>query len=125
MAARDPGWYAAHRAVRAAVVVPVVFALGSVVIADAQLATFGAFGSFALLLFVDFPGSRGSRLAAYLMLGVTGVVLISVGTLASRVSWLAVAAMAVAAFGVLFAGVISSARSRRPGEPHCSRSSWP
>ncbi|HEY2983076.1 MAG TPA: FUSC family protein [Jatrophihabitantaceae bacterium] len=108
LAAHDPGWYAAHRAVRAAVVVPAVFALGSVVIADAQLATFGAFGSFALLLFVDFPGSPGSRLAAYLMLGVTGVVLISLGTLASRVSWLAVAAMAIAAFAVLFAGVISS-----------------
>ena len=108
LAAHDPGWYAAHRAVRAAVVVPTVFALGSVVIADAQLATFGAFGSFALLLFVDFPGNRGSRLAAYLMLGVSGVVLISLGTLASRVSWLAVAAMAVAGFAVLFAGVISS-----------------
>ena len=108
LAAHDPGWYAAHRAVRAAVVVPSVFALGSVVIADAQLATFGAFGSFALLLFVDFPGRPASRLAAYLMLGVSGVVLISLGTLASRVSWLAVTAMALAAFAVLFAGVISS-----------------
>jgi uncharacterized membrane protein YccC len=106
--ARDPHWYALRRAVRAAVVVPVNFAIGSQLIGDAQVATFAAFGSFALLLFVNFPGSRASRLGAYLVLGVAGVALISIGTVVSSPDWLAVVAMAVVAFGVLFAGVVSS-----------------
>ena len=47
--------------VRAAVVVPVNFAIGSQLIGNAQVATFAAFGSFALLLFVNFPGTRAAR----------------------------------------------------------------
>jgi uncharacterized membrane protein YccC len=106
--ARDPQWYALRRALRAAVVVPVNFAIGSQLIGDAQVATFAAFGSFALLLFVNFPGTRTARLGAFLVLGVAGVVLISLGTWAATPNWLAVVAMAVIAFGVLFAGVVSS-----------------
>jgi MFS family permease len=108
LAVRDPHGYALKRAVRAAVVVPAVFAIGSQAIGNAQLATFGAFGSFALLLFVNFPGGRAARLGAYAVLGAAGVVLISLGTTLATPSWLAVVAMIVIAFGVLFAGVISS-----------------
>jgi hypothetical protein len=35
---------------------PAMFALGDVVIDNAMVATFAAFGSFALLLLVDFAG---------------------------------------------------------------------
>jgi uncharacterized membrane protein YccC len=106
--ARDPQWNAVRRAARAAVVVPINFAIGSQLIGNAQVATFAAFGSFALLLFVQFPGERWARLGAYAVLGGAGVVLISLGTLLARPDWLAVASMAVVAFAVLFAGVVSS-----------------
>ncbi len=107
--ARDPDWYALHRAIRAAIVMPGVFAFASQVVGDSQIATFAAFGCFAQMLLVDFPGSVSGRLAGYTMLGVFGAALVTIGTLASRPEWLAVVAMAVVAFGVLFAGVISSA----------------
>ena len=106
--ARDPHWNAVRRAARAAVVVPINFAIGSQVIGNAQVATFAAFGSFALLLFISFPGGRSARLGAYAVLGGAGVVLISLGTLVSRPNWLAVTSMAVVAFAILFAGVVSS-----------------
>lgn len=106
--AHDPNWFGLRRAVRAAVVVPVNFAIGSQVIGNAQVATFAAFGSFALLLFVNFTGALATRAGAYLGLAVAGVVLIVVGTELTTPDWLAVVAMAVIAFAVLFAGVVSS-----------------
>ncbi|HEX3908796.1 MAG TPA: FUSC family protein [Mycobacteriales bacterium] len=105
--ARDPMGYALHRAIRAAVAIPAVFAFTFEVIGSPQVATFAAFGGFSLLLFVDFPGNWTGRLTSYLMLGVTGAVLIVLGTLASRNAWLAVAAMVVVGFVVLFAGTLS------------------
>ncbi len=107
-AAKDPHYIALKRAVRAAVVIPINFAIGSVVIGNAQVATLAAFGSFALLLFVEFPGNRSSRAAAYGALALTGAILITLGTLLSTPVWLAVTAMAVIGFLVLFAGVVSS-----------------
>ena len=106
---RDPDWYALHRAIRAGIVVPAVFAIGSQVVGNPQVATFAAFGCFAQMLLVDFPGNVTGRLAGYLLLALAGAVLIAIGTLVSRPDWLAVVGMAVVAFGVLFAGVISSA----------------
>jgi hypothetical protein len=104
----DPGWVGLHRAIRSALVIPALFAFSEEVIGNVGLATFAAFGGFALLLFVDFPGARETRLTSYSMLAVTGAVFISVGTLASRPTALAVASMAVVAFGVLFAGTLSA-----------------
>jgi uncharacterized membrane protein YccC len=87
---------------------PAMFALGAVVIDNPILATFAAFGSFAMLLLVDFTGPMRARLQAQAALALTGAVFVCVGTLASRSPWLAAAAMAVVAFGVIFAGVVSS-----------------
>lgn len=98
----------AQAALRAAVVVPINFAIGSQLIGNAQVATFAAFGSFALLLFANFPGNRAGRFGAYVVLAVVGAGLISLGTLLATPDWLAVIAMAVIAFAVLFAGVVSS-----------------
>ncbi|MEA2482524.1 MAG: hypothetical protein QOC55_471, partial [Thermoleophilaceae bacterium] len=50
----DPGYAALRRAGRAALVMPAMFALGDKVIANPALATFAAFGSFAMLVLVDF-----------------------------------------------------------------------
>jgi uncharacterized membrane protein YccC len=105
---RDRGLAALRRATRTAIVMPAMFALGDKVIGNPQLATFAAFGSFAMLLLVDFGGPRAERLQAQAALAVTGGVFVCLATLASRTAWLAAVAMAVVGFGVLFAGVVSS-----------------
>ncbi|MGW1531211.1 FUSC family protein [Streptomyces aureus] len=70
---------------------------------------FAAFGSIAMLLFVEFAGSMRDRLVEQAALVVTGAVLISLGTLVSRGVWLCTLATAVVSFLVLFSGVVSSA----------------
>ncbi|MDQ1745609.1 MAG: hypothetical protein QOE23_3948 [Pseudonocardiales bacterium] len=105
---RDRGLAALRRAVRTAIIMPSVFAIGVKVLHSPDIATFAAFGSFAMLLLVDFGGPLRDRAQAQLTLAVTGAVLVTLGTLASRSAWLAAAAMAVIGFGVLFSGVVSS-----------------
>ncbi|MDQ1749950.1 MAG: hypothetical protein QOE71_1006 [Pseudonocardiales bacterium] len=105
---RDRGWGALRRAGRTAVVMPATFALGEKVIGNATIATFAAFGSFALLLLVDFSGPMRDRLQAQVALSVVGALLVCGGTLASRAPWLAAVAMAAVGFGLIFAGVVSS-----------------
>ena len=106
--ARDAGFSALRRATRAAILVPAVFAVADLVIGNPTLAIFAAFGSFSMLLFVDFSGTIRERMLAQANLVLAGLVLITIATLASRVTWLAVAATLVVAFAVLFAGVVSS-----------------
>src|SRR4051794_5421077 len=103
----DPGFAALRTALRAAIVLPIVFAVASRVIHDPQAALFASFGSFAMLVFADFGGSPRRRFTAYLTLAVTGAVLIVVGTLCSREPALAAAAMAVVGFLILFSGVVN------------------
>jgi uncharacterized membrane protein YccC len=105
---RDPDFVALRRAARAAIVMPGVFAVGDKVIGNADVATFGAFGSFAMLLLVDFSGPLVQRLQAQVALALVGAVLICIGTAASVTPWLGALSMAVVGFGVLFAGVVSS-----------------
>jgi uncharacterized membrane protein YccC len=105
---RDRGFAALRRATRAAIIMPAMFALGDKVIGNPQLATFAAFGSFAMLLLVDFGGPMAERLQAQAALAVTGGVFVCLATLASQTAWLAAVAMAVVGFGVIFAGVVSS-----------------
>ena len=105
---RDRGFAALRRATRTAIIMPAMFALGDKVIGNPQLATFAAFGSFAMLLLVDFGGPMAERLQALAALAVTGGVFVCLATLASQTAWLAAVAMAVAGFAVIFAGVVSS-----------------
>ena len=105
---RDRGFAALRRATRTAIIMPALFALGDKVIGNPQLATFAAFGSFAMLLLVDFGGPMAERLQAQAALAVTGGVFVCLATLASQTAWLAAVAMAVVGFGVIFAGVVSS-----------------
>ncbi len=98
---------ALRRAARAATVLPAVFAFADKVIGNPTTALFAAFGSFALLVLAQFSGPWRTRVLAYLALGCTGAVFITLGTLCSRSPWLATAAMAVVGFGVLFSGVFS------------------
>src|SRR6266702_2165168 len=105
---RDRGFAALRRAGRTAIVMPALFAVGDKVIGDAALATFAAFGTFAMLLLVDFGGPMAERLQAQAALAVAGGVLVCVGTLASQTVLLSAAAMAAVGFGIIFAGVVSS-----------------
>ena len=103
----DPGLASLKSAARAAIVMPAVFAVASQLIQQPQTAIFASFGSFAMLVLVDFSGPPRSRFVAYLSLAVSGAVLVVAGTLCSRSAWLAAAAMAVVGFGILFSGVIN------------------
>ena len=107
--ARDPGLAALRRAARAAIVMPACFALSDVVIGNGTMALFAAFGALSTLLFVDFGGTMQARVTAQTLLVATAAVLVTLGTLASQTAWLAVAGTVVVAFGVSFAGIVSSA----------------
>jgi uncharacterized membrane protein YccC len=106
--AHDRGLAATRRAARAAIAIPVLIAVGDQVLHNPVLTTFAVFGSFALLVLVDFGGSPGDRLVAEATLAASGAVLVCVGTLLSRATWLAVAGTAVVALVVLLSGVVSS-----------------
>jgi hypothetical protein len=66
---------ALRRAGRAAIIMPALFAVGEKVIGNSAVATSAAFGSFALLLLVDFPGPVRDRLQALGLLALAGGVL--------------------------------------------------
>ncbi len=104
----DPGYVALRRAARAAIVMPAMFALGEKIIQNANMSYFLAFGSFAMVLLVDFQGSRLDRLRAQTLLGIACAVLICLGTLVSNSTVLAVIVMAIVGFAILFSGVVSS-----------------
>jgi uncharacterized membrane protein YccC len=102
-----PDLAALKSAARAAIVIPAVFALADKVIAQPQTSIFAAFGSFAMLVLVEFGGPPRNRFLAYIGLGCVGAAFIALGTLCSRDAWLGAGAMALVGFGVLFSGVIN------------------
>jgi Fusaric acid resistance protein-like len=106
--AHDPSHAALRRAARAAVLMPLLLLVGDKLIANPTLALFLAFGTFAMLLLVDFGGSLLDRLRAQGLLGLACALLICLGTLASRSPVAAVLGMLAVAFAVLFIGVVSS-----------------
>jgi hypothetical protein len=105
---RDRDFAALRRAGRAAIVMPAMFAIGDKVIENPVIATFAAFGSFAMLLLVDFGGPLRERLQAQATLALAGLLLVCLGTLVCRNVWLAAATMALVGFVVIFIGVVSS-----------------
>ena len=98
---------AAKRSVRAAIVIPAVFAFADKVIANPNVATFASIGSFSMLLLADFGGPLRRRLIAYASLAAVGAIFVTIGTLCSRTTWLAVVVGGVAAALVLFGGILS------------------
>ncbi|WP_103355832.1 FUSC family protein [Amycolatopsis sp. CA-128772] len=102
-----PQWSstAALRAVRATLVVPVLFAFSIAVLGDLQVATYAAFGGFATLVMASFGGDRRDKLRAHFGLAVTGSVLLVIGTAASASLPLAAVVTLVVTFLVLFGGV--------------------
>jgi uncharacterized membrane protein YccC len=104
----DRDFAALRRAGRTAIVMPAMFAIGDKLIGDPVLATYAAFGSFAMLLLVDFGGPLRERLQAQAALALAGCVLVCLGTLVSQDVWVASVATAALGFAVIFAGVVSS-----------------
>jgi hypothetical protein len=90
-----------------AIVIRCVFAIANKVIADPQIATFAAFGSFAMLVLVEFGGPVRSCFVAYVSLACVGAADIALGALCSRNAWLAASAMAVIGLAFLFSGLIN------------------
>jgi hypothetical protein len=105
---RDRGLLALRRAARTAIVMPAMFAVGDKVIGNPIVATFAAFGSFAMLLLVDFGGPMRDRLRAQATLAVVSGAFVCLATLGSNSVWIAVPAMFIVGFGVIFVGVVSS-----------------
>jgi uncharacterized membrane protein YccC len=96
---------AALRALRAALVVPGLFALTFKVIGDVQMTLFATFGGFATLVLASFGGSRRERAIAHLGLAVAGTAALAIGTAASGVAWLAALVTIPVTFLIFFAGV--------------------
>ena len=76
---KDPDLLVIKRSVRAAVVMPAVFAITHVCFSDPQVSLFAAFGSFALLLLVEFTGTARTRLVSYVGLFLAGSCFIVLG----------------------------------------------
>jgi uncharacterized membrane protein YccC len=90
------------------VIMPALFAFGDKVLDQPIMATFMAFGSFAMLLLVDFPGPIRDRARDQAALVIACGALICLGTLASRSTAAAAIVMALVGFTVLFSGSVSS-----------------
>ena len=105
--AKDPGLLAIKRSVRAAIVMPSVFAIAHASFSNSQVGLFAAFGSVALLLMVEFTGPARTRVLSYSALFVFGCASIALGTVASTNKVAAVVTMGVVGFVVLFAGILS------------------
>ncbi|MFZ0251072.1 MAG: FUSC family protein [Acidimicrobiales bacterium] len=86
---------------------PLVFAVTHFGFSNSQVGLFGAFGSFALLLLVEFTGRPHVRLASYAGLYIAGACFVVVGTAVSTNRVAAVVAMALVGFAVLFAGIVA------------------
>ena len=122
---KDPDLLVVKRSVRAAIVMPSVFAITHVCFTDPQVSLFAAFGSFALLLLVEFTGRVRTRLVSYLGLYVVGSLLHRARDRGLDPQGAAVVTMALVGFGVLFAGIVAPAGGdgldRRPPDVRAPR----
>ena len=103
----DPGRVALRKAARAAIALPLVLAFADKVVQQEQTTILAAIGSFGILVMADFRAPPKGRLLAYLALSVVGAVFITLGTLCSQETWLAVTVMGVVGVVVLFSSGIS------------------
>jgi uncharacterized membrane protein YccC len=101
----DPRRVALHRAARAAIINPSIFALTLLVFRDLQIATFAVFGCFGLLVMADFGGARRPRAVAYAAATLVGAALVALGTAVSFSAAAAATTMLVIGFLLSFVGV--------------------
>jgi fusaric acid resistance family protein len=108
---KDPDRDGLRRGIRAAIMVPLTTGFSLVVVGGTAAPLFAVLGAYWLMVVTDFPGNRQNRAVAYLGLGVNGSILIALGTLVTRVAWLAVTLMLVLGVAVTLAGVVSETMS--------------
>lgn len=93
------------RSVRAAIIVPVLFASALFVTGQPEAAGFAIFGTFAHLVMVKYGHAWKDRSAESAMLTALGAVAVGLGTLASATIWLAVCGAAAIGFLTEFSTV--------------------
>jgi hypothetical protein len=86
------------RGMRAAIVVPTLFALALLVVKEPDMAGFAVFGTFAHLVMVSYSEARGARSVECVALTLLGTIVVITGTLVSEHLWLAVAGAVTAGF---------------------------
>ncbi|MGO9159611.1 MAG: FUSC family protein [Streptosporangiaceae bacterium] len=96
---------AALRAVRAVIIIPLLFALTHEVIGSAQMTLFAVFGGVGTLIMTSFAGTRRDKALAHLGLAVAGSAALVIGTLADGSAWLAALVTLPVAFAITFAGL--------------------
>jgi hypothetical protein len=96
------------RSVRAAIVVPSLFALALIVFKQPELAGFAVLGTFAHQVLVNYDTTGRVRFVRSAMLTALGAVLLSLGTLASGSAWLAVS-------GAIAVGFLSEVPALKSG----------
>jgi len=101
----DPGAVHLRRGLRAAVVVPVLYASLSAGV-GATAALYASFASFASLVFADFQGTTRRRLTGYGALAALGSGLILLGSLVADLPALPAVAIFVVTFCIRFVGCL-------------------
>ncbi|WP_225078521.1 FUSC family protein [Streptomyces sp. CoT10] len=103
-----PTWSvpAAMRAVRAAIVVPSLFAIAYKVIGSPQTALYATFGGIATLVIAGFGGTRTNKLSAHTQFAVVGSLALIIGTLVSGTTWLAALVTVPVTFAIFFGGIV-------------------
>ncbi|MEV4972110.1 FUSC family protein [Streptomyces scopuliridis] len=94
------------RAVRAAIVVPSLFAIAYEVIGSPQTALYATFGGIATLVIAGFGGTRTNKLSAHAQLAVVGSLALIIGTLVSGTTWLAALVTVPVTFAIFFGGIV-------------------
>jgi hypothetical protein len=98
LAAQERAYTGLARGMRAAIVLPPLFALALLVIKQPEMAGLTVFGTFAHLVMIDYDTPNGARATESATLTVLGAILLCLGTLASTNAPLAVGSAVVAGF---------------------------
>lgn len=105
--ARDPSRDGLRRALRAGIAIPLAAMVSYLVAGPSMTPVFTLVGSIALLIAADFPGSVGNRAMGYLGLGLSGLILIALGTWAAPHPVVAVLLCFAVGAVVSFLGLLS------------------
>jgi uncharacterized membrane protein YccC len=102
---QDPNRISLRKAGRAAIILPLVLAVGVATGNDAA-ALFASFGALAALVFSDFGGPLPRRFRAYVALAVIGGLLIAVGSGVADTIYPAAVVTGIVAFLIAFSGAL-------------------
>ncbi|MBP7973221.1 MAG: FUSC family protein [Candidatus Nanopelagicales bacterium] len=102
----DPGHVFLRKSTRAAVLVPLVYWFVQSVLGWSNGALYASFATFSVLVFADLGGPMRHRLRANLLLAVTGVGLVALGSVIAHWRWGTVLATFVVVFAIAYTRVL-------------------